>query len=218
MRPPTRTAPAAVAAVLDQRALHEAVEVLALRRDGQAFHALVGHAAVRVAADLGAAHGRQVAHREGAGRQAVHLGALAGLAVELVDVGAVLVRNEHVLAVARDRAQVCHDRLQRHVRLLSDPFLDHEESPSNGPPHFLPQHDRGVDQAAQDAQRARLQDYIARNSARAAALAPLSARWRSGYAEDCKSLHAGSIPARASTDRLMISRPAPGLVSAKTPR
>ena len=25
------------------------------------------------------------------------------------------------------------------------------------------------------------------------------ARWRSGYAEDCKSLHAGSIPARAST-------------------
>jgi hypothetical protein len=24
------------------------------------------------------------------------------------------------------------------------------------------------------------------------------ARWRSGYAEDCKSLHAGSIPARAS--------------------
>ena len=28
--------------------------------------------------------------------------------------------------------------------------------------------------------------------------APLPARWRSGYAEDCKSLHAGSIPARAS--------------------
>ena len=28
---------------------------------------------------------------------------------------------------------------------------------------------------------------------------PSSARWRSGYAEDCKSLHAGSIPARAST-------------------
>jgi hypothetical protein len=28
------------------------------------------------------------------------------------------------------------------------------------------------------------------------ALSP--ARWRSGYAEDCKSLHAGSIPARAS--------------------
>ncbi len=27
------------------------------------------------------------------------------------------------------------------------------------------------------------------------------ARWRSGYAEDCKSLHAGSIPARASTSR-----------------
>src|SRR5690606_33858916 len=25
-----------------------------------------------------------------------------------------------------------------------------------------------------------------------------AARWRSGYAEDCKSLHAGSIPARAS--------------------
>ena len=32
-----------------------------------------------------------------------------------------------------------------------------------------------------------------------AAKTPLSpARWRSGYAEDCKSLHAGSIPARAS--------------------
>src|SRR5690606_28852133 len=29
--------------------------------------------------------------------------------------------------------------------------------------------------------------------------APVPARWRSGYAEDCKSLHAGSIPARAST-------------------
>src|SRR5437868_8855138 len=29
--------------------------------------------------------------------------------------------------------------------------------------------------------------------------APTRARWRSGYAEDCKSLHAGSIPARAST-------------------
>src|SRR4051812_45301238 len=29
--------------------------------------------------------------------------------------------------------------------------------------------------------------------------AALPARWRSGYAEDCKSLHAGSIPARAST-------------------
>src|SRR5215207_4887913 len=28
---------------------------------------------------------------------------------------------------------------------------------------------------------------------------PPPARWRSGYAEDCKSLHAGSIPARAST-------------------
>ena len=27
------------------------------------------------------------------------------------------------------------------------------------------------------------------------------ARWRSGYAEDCKSLHAGSIPARASISR-----------------
>ena len=32
------------------------------------------------------------------------------------------------------------------------------------------------------------------------------ARWRSGYAEDCKSLHAGSIPARAS----IISRFMPG--------
>jgi hypothetical protein len=30
-------------------------------------------------------------------------------------------------------------------------------------------------------------------------LQALPARWRSGYAEDCKSLHAGSIPARAST-------------------
>src|SRR5690606_7242956 len=29
--------------------------------------------------------------------------------------------------------------------------------------------------------------------------ARVPARWRSGYAEDCKSLHAGSIPARAST-------------------
>jgi hypothetical protein len=30
-------------------------------------------------------------------------------------------------------------------------------------------------------------------------ISPAAARWRSGYAEDCKSLHAGSIPARAST-------------------
>ena len=29
------------------------------------------------------------------------------------------------------------------------------------------------------------------------------ARWRSGDAEDCKSLHAGSIPARASTSLYM---------------
>ena len=28
---------------------------------------------------------------------------------------------------------------------------------------------------------------------------PRSARWQSGYAEDCKSLYVGSIPARAST-------------------
>lgn len=28
---------------------------------------------------------------------------------------------------------------------------------------------------------------------------PTAARWRSGYAEDCKSLYAGSIPARASS-------------------
>jgi hypothetical protein len=34
---------------------------------------------------------------------------------------------------------------------------------------------------------------------RAKARASPAARWRSGYAEDCKSLHAGSIPARAST-------------------
>ena len=32
----------------------------------------------------------------------------------------------------------------------------------------------------------------------------IEARWRSGYAEDCKSLHAGSIPARASTFDLRI--------------
>lgn len=34
--------------------------------------------------------------------------------------------------------------------------------------------------------------------ARAKARSLSEARWRSGYAEDCKSLHAGSIPARAS--------------------
>ena len=37
-------------------------------------------------------------------------------------------------------------------------------------------------------------------SRQSASLSP--ARWRSGYAEDCKSLHAGSIPARASTSQL----------------
>ncbi len=33
------------------------------------------------------------------------------------------------------------------------------------------------------------------------------ARWRSGYAEDCKSLHAGSIPARASTHIRKVKSP-----------
>src|SRR5262249_40304940 len=32
------------------------------------------------------------------------------------------------------------------------------------------------------------------------------ARWRSGYAEDCKSLHAGSIPARASISMHAVTR------------
>ena len=36
---------------------------------------------------------------------------------------------------------------------------------------------------------------------------PLPARWRSGYAEDCKSLHAGSIPARASIHIAFASKP-----------
>ena len=37
-----------------------------------------------------------------------------------------------------------------------------------------------------------------------------TASWRSGYAEDCKSLHPGSIPGEASThseDRIDICRP-----------
>src|SRR5665647_609991 len=34
----------------------------------------------------------------------------------------------------------------------------------------------------------------------------LTATWRSGYAEDCKSLHAGSIPAVASTPNVPESR------------
>ena len=33
-----------------------------------------------------------------------------------------------------------------------------------------------------------------------------AARWRSGHAEDCKSLHAGSIPARASKISLTVDR------------
>jgi hypothetical protein len=32
------------------------------------------------------------------------------------------------------------------------------------------------------------------------------ARWQSGYAEDCKSLHVGSIPARASKSIHAITR------------
>src|SRR5687768_14711407 len=43
-------------------------------------------------------------------------------------------------------------------------------------------------------QRQKVVDLAGRRGTSAAA-----ARWRSGYAEDCKSLHAGSIPARAST-------------------
>ena len=38
-----------------------------------------------------------------------------------------------------------------------------------------------------------------RDAPRTCLFPPSAARWRSGYAEDCKSLHAGSIPARAST-------------------
>ena len=37
---------------------------------------------------------------------------------------------------------------------------------------------------------------------------PHEARWRSGYVEDCKSSHAGSIPARASTRILGLRSPA----------
>jgi hypothetical protein len=37
----------------------------------------------------------------------------------------------------------------------------------------------------------------------------VEARWRSGDAEDCKSLHAGSIPARASRHSLKAHRVPP---------
>jgi hypothetical protein len=40
----------------------------------------------------------------------------------------------------------------------------------------------------------------------------VEASWRSGYAEDCKSLHPGSIPGEASIDPLEISR------TSRTPR
>ena len=47
------------------------------------------------------------------------------------------------------------------------------------------------------------------SQAKAAHLARAAARWRSGYAEDCKSLHAGSIPARASIPQQPCSFQAP---------
>ena len=39
------------------------------------------------------------------------------------------------------------------------------------------------------------------------ALTGLEARWRSGDAEDCKSLHPGSIPGRASSGPSQSGRP-----------
>ena len=110
---------AAVAAILDQRALHEAEQCLAVRRDGQAFHALVGHAARVIAGDLGGTRRRLVAHGQDR-RQLEHAQALAGTAVELVEVRAVLVGDEHALAVTRDadalRVQPGVQRVRRRRR------------------------------------------------------------------------------------------------------
>jgi hypothetical protein len=90
---------AAVAAVLQEWALHQAHQRAAVGRDGQAFHPLVGHSADRVARDLRGAHAAQVRDREVI-RQLVVSDATAGRAVELIDVRPVFVGD--VDAASRD--------------------------------------------------------------------------------------------------------------------
>ena len=87
-----------LAGVLDERRLHDADQRLAVRRDREAFHALVVGAAARVGARFdGALRGLQC-DREIAG-QSEGLDQLPGGAIELPHIRAVFVGDEDGLAV-----------------------------------------------------------------------------------------------------------------------
>jgi hypothetical protein len=73
------------AAILRQRTLHRAIQRVAVRRYRQAFHALVRHAARGIAADLVVAVRTEVRNRKHV-RHGDDRGALAGLAIEAIDV------------------------------------------------------------------------------------------------------------------------------------
>ena len=89
-----------VPAVLEQRTLHRAHQCLAVRRDGQSFHALVRDPARGVAADFGAPIALRLLIANFFGKRE-HAASLAGQPVELVDVRPVLVRDVDVAAIVR---------------------------------------------------------------------------------------------------------------------
>src|SRR5262249_51408194 len=89
------------ATVLDQRALHQAVELLAVGRDRQAFHAAVRLAPADVGRQLDVAVSRRKVDEELV-RQLEGAKARAAIEVEHVNEGTVLVRDEGGLSTAVD--------------------------------------------------------------------------------------------------------------------
>ena len=87
--------------VLLEVRLHHADQRLAVGRDGEALHTLVRDAPHRVRGDLHVLLRAQHRDRE-IGGQPVRPDSLAGLTIELIDVRAVFVRDEHTAAVGRN--------------------------------------------------------------------------------------------------------------------
>src|SRR5580765_344042 len=94
--------------VLDQRILHNANQRVAVRCDGEPFHAFIGDAADGVAGDLDRTHGKQDGNKKTrwrggvASRELKGAEADSGDAVEFVDVGAVFVGDVDASAVIGD--------------------------------------------------------------------------------------------------------------------
>ncbi len=76
---------AVAAAILNQQALHHAVKCVAVERDRETFHALVGDAPRGVLADLVVADGRERRHRERC-RHSHNADPLARAPIEAVDI------------------------------------------------------------------------------------------------------------------------------------